>query len=65
VISRKVIAAKQFALAVEWFVLPVLAFEYRSRCFPDVTFPQSQYHFKDEISMLSRQLRERHWRQII
>ena len=29
------------------------------------TFPQSQYHSKDEISMLSRQLRERYWRQII
>jgi len=26
-----------------------------------LTFPQSQYHFKDEIFMLSRQLSERHW----
>lgn len=31
----------------------------------DMIYPQSQRHFKDEISMLSRQLRERHWRQII
>lgn len=38
---------------------------FRSLPLCEVTFPQSQYHFKDEIFMLSRQLREHHWRQII